>query len=47
VEIAGREEHHPEGSYCIEWWEGAKRARRSVGKNALAAEAKRYRKSRS
>jgi hypothetical protein len=42
VEIAGREEHHPEGSYYIEWLEGAKRALRSVGKNALAAEAKRY-----
>jgi integrase/recombinase XerD len=42
VEIAGREEHHPEGSYYIEWWEGTKRLRRSVGKNALAAEAKRH-----
>jgi hypothetical protein len=42
VEIAGREEHHPEGSYYIEWWNGANRVRRSVGKNALAAEAKRH-----
>ena len=42
IEIAGREEYHPEGSYYIEWWEGAKRVRRSVGKNALAAEAKRH-----
>lgn len=42
VEIAGREEHHPEGSYYIEWWDGDKRLRRSVGKNALAAEAKRH-----
>jgi integrase/recombinase XerD len=42
VEIGGREEHHPEGSYYIEWWNGAKRLRRSVGKNALAAEAKRH-----
>jgi integrase len=42
VEIGGREEHHPEGSYYIEWWNGAKRLRRSVGKNALAAEARRH-----
>jgi integrase len=42
VEIAGRQEHHPEGSYYIEWWNGGKRLRRSVGKNALAAEAKRH-----
>jgi 1-deoxy-D-xylulose 5-phosphate reductoisomerase len=42
VEIAGREEHHPEGSYYIEWWNGPKRLRRSVGKNALAAEAQRH-----
>ena len=42
VEIAGREEHHPEGSYYIEWYEGGSRLRRSVGKNALAAEAKRH-----
>jgi integrase len=40
VEIGGREEHHPEGSYYIEWWDGDKRLRRSVGKNALAAEAR-------
>ena len=42
VVIAGREENHPEGSYYIEWWNGSKRLRRSVGKNALAAEAKRH-----
>jgi integrase/recombinase XerD len=42
VEIAGHEEYHPEGFYYIEWWDGAKRLRRSVGKNALAAEAKRH-----
>jgi integrase/recombinase XerD len=42
VEIGGHEEHHPEGSYYIEWWEGDKRLRRSVGKNALAAEAQRH-----
>ena len=42
VEIAGREEHHPEGSYYVEWHDGGKRLRRSVGKNALAAEAQRH-----
>jgi integrase/recombinase XerD len=42
VKIDGREEHHPEGSYYIEWYDGNKRLRRSVGKNALAAEAKRH-----
>jgi integrase/recombinase XerD len=42
IEIAGREELHPEGSYYIEWYEGGKRQRTSVGKNALAAEAKRH-----
>jgi hypothetical protein len=25
VVIAGHEEHHPEGSYYIEWWNGSKR----------------------
>jgi len=39
VQIGGREEHHPEGSYYIDWYEGDKRQRRSVGKNALRAEA--------
>jgi len=42
VLIDGHEEQHPEGSYYIEWYEGSKRLRRSVGKNALAAEAKRH-----
>ena len=42
--IGGHEEHHPEGSYYIEWWEGRKRLRLSVGKNALAAESKRHQK---
>jgi integrase/recombinase XerD len=39
VVIEGREEHHPEGSYYIDWYDGDKRRRRSVGKNALLAEA--------
>ena len=42
VLIEDREEHHPEGSYYIEWHDGDKRLRRSVGKNALAAEAQRH-----
>jgi integrase/recombinase XerD len=42
VLIEGREESHPEGSYYIEWYDGNKRLRRSVGKNSLAAEAKRH-----
>jgi integrase/recombinase XerD len=42
VSIDGHEEQHPEGSYYIEWYKGSKRLRRSVGKNALAAEAKRH-----
>lgn len=33
--LTGREENHPEGSYYIEWWNGSKRLRRSVGKNAF------------
>jgi len=40
VIIDGREEHHPEGSYYLDWYEdGDKRQRRSVGNNALRAEA--------
>jgi integrase/recombinase XerD len=42
VAIEGSEEHHPEGSYYIEWYDGDKRLRRSVGTNALAAEARRH-----
>jgi hypothetical protein len=42
VVIDGREENHPEGSYYIEWWNGSKRLRRSVGENALAADAQRH-----
>ena len=41
VLIDGHEEQRPEGSYYIEWYDGSKRLRRSVGKNSLAAEAKR------
>lgn len=39
----GREEYHPEGSYYIEWYEGERRIRQSVGKNAADATARRMR----
>jgi len=32
VFVDGRQEHHPEGAYYIEWHEGKKRRRVSVGK---------------
>jgi integrase/recombinase XerD len=32
VIIDGKPEHHPEGSYYLEWREGSKRVRLSVGK---------------
>jgi integrase len=41
VIVAGREERHPEGAYYVEWYEGAKRIRRSVGKDAATAAARR------
>jgi integrase/recombinase XerD len=44
VLIDGLEERHPEGSYNIEWREGKKRIRVSVGKNAQDAHAQRIRK---
>ncbi len=34
--------HHPEGNYYLDWYEGAKRIRRSVGKDAAQASAKRH-----
>ena len=39
VIINGQEERHPEGAYYLEWWEGAKRVRLSVGKDAADANA--------
>ena len=33
----GKEERHPEGSYYLDWYEGSKRIRRSVGRNAAEA----------
>jgi integrase/recombinase XerD len=41
--IAGKEERHPEGAYYLEWYEGSKRIRQSVGKDAATAAAKRHR----
>ena len=40
----GCEERHPEGAYYLEWRDGAKRVRLSVGKDAQDAAARRLRK---
>jgi integrase/recombinase XerD len=40
----GKPERHPEGSYYLEWRNGSKRIRLSVGKDAAAADAQRQRK---
>src|SRR5437868_14270511 len=42
--INGQEERHAEVAYYLEWWEGAKRVRESVGKAAAAANARRMTK---
>ncbi len=42
--INNKPEHHPEGAYYLEWREGGKRVRLSVGKNAADASARRQRK---
>jgi integrase/recombinase XerD len=44
VHVNGHEERHPEGAYYLEWREGAKRVRLSVGKDAQDAAARRLRK---
>ena len=44
VLVNGKPEHHTEGSYYLEWHEGAKRVRLSVGKDAADASARRQRK---
>jgi integrase/recombinase XerD len=44
VLVNGREERHSEGAYYLEWREGSKRIRLSVGKNAADAGARRQRK---
>lgn len=44
VEVNGVEECHPEGAYYIEWSEGTKRRRKSVGKDPQCAAKARDRK---
>ena len=39
VFIGGKEERHPEGAYYLEWYQGGKRVRQSVGKDASTAAA--------
>ena len=42
--VNGNPEHHPEGSYYLEWRDGARRVRLSVGTDAADACARRLRK---
>jgi len=44
VLVDGKEERHTEGAYYLDWREGTKRIRLSVGKNAADANAQRLRK---
>ena len=44
VLVSGKPERHPEGAYYLEWHEGAKRVRLSVGKDASDASARRQRR---
>jgi integrase len=44
VLVNGKAEHHPEGNYQLEWYEGSKRVRLSVGKDPADASARRQRK---
>ncbi len=44
VLVNGKQETHPEGAYYLEWSEGSKRVRLSVGKDASDASARRLRK---
>ena len=44
VIVNGKQEKHPEGAYYLEWREGSKRVRLSVGKDAADASARRLRK---
>ena len=43
VLIGGKEQRHPEGAYYLEWYEGGKRIRQSVGKDAGVASVRRHR----
>ena len=42
VTVGDKEERHPEGAYYLEWYEGKKRIRQSVGKDASTAAARRH-----
>ncbi|MGA7925627.1 MAG: hypothetical protein WCA20_06490, partial [Candidatus Sulfotelmatobacter sp.] len=42
--VNGKQECHKEGAYYLEWREGAKRVRLSVGKDPADASARRQRK---
>jgi integrase/recombinase XerD len=44
VLVNGKQERHPEGCYYLDWREGAKRVRLSVGKDAAEANSLRLRK---
>src|ERR1039457_2731714 len=44
VLVNGKQETHTEGAYYLEWSEGSKRVRLSVGKDAADASARRLRK---
>jgi integrase/recombinase XerD len=44
VLVNGKQERHPEGAYYIEWYEGKKRIRLSVGTDATDANNRRLRK---
>jgi integrase/recombinase XerD len=44
VVVNGKEERHSEGAYYLEWRDGSKRVRLSVGKDAADATARRLRK---
>src|SRR5690348_6227869 len=44
VVVNDKEERHPDGAYYLEWREGSKRIRLSVGKDAQDAAARRLRK---
>ena len=41
--VAAKEERHPEGAYYLEWYDGRRRVRLSVGKDAVTAAARRHR----
>lgn len=44
VVVNGKEEKHPEGAYYLDWYEGRKRIRLSVGRDAADAFARKQRR---